>query len=268
MALSTACSDPKEAAGKPIVMVSIVPERYFVEKVAGDLVDIRVMIPAGANHEMYEPTMDQVISFSKASLYVKLGHPNFTFETAWLDKLLSQKSDVKVADASAGCELLPEDPHIWLSVKCARSMASNVAAALSVVMPDKKSVFEANLSRFLKEADLLDRELKKLFEGLEGRSFYVFHPAWTYFAEDFGLEQVALEHGHKEPDTHRVQETISRAKEDGAKVIFIQPGMSRGSAELVAREIGGRVISIDPLAADWMDGMRKSALAIKEALAR
>jgi zinc transport system substrate-binding protein len=262
----TSCLGEKRAPQKPIIVVSIVPESYFVKKVAGDLVDVKVMIPSGANHEMYEPTMNQIIYLSKASLYIKVGHPNFTFERAWLEKLLSQQPNIKVVNGSAGCELLSEDPHVWLSLKCARSMARNIARALVEKIPSKKDVFESNLDKFQNEIDLLDLELKKMFSKITRRRFYVFHPAWAYFAEDLGLEQIALEHGHKEPDTHRVQDTISKARADGARVVFAQPEMSKKSAELAAGEIGGRVVTIDPLAEDWMEGMKKSAHAIREAL--
>ena len=258
---------PKEDA-KPLVVVSIVPQAYFVKRMAGELVRVETMIPPGASPATYEPSINQMASLSEAKLYIKVGHENFPFEKAWLDKLLTQTSGAEVLSSAEGITSVDGDPHIWASFKQAGKIVSNIATGLKKVIPNKALEIEANRMALQKEIDEADGLYQNAFKGLEGKKFYVFHSAWTYLANDYGLEQVVLEHGHKEPTPHHVQHVIEGAKASGAKTIFAQPQMSKESADMVAREIGGRVIVIDPLAEDWLEGMKQAAKSIREALAQ
>ncbi len=264
--LGVACGEGREKQDKPTVLASVVPQAYFVKRIAGDLVDVKVMIPPGASPTTYEPTMEQMLALSGASLYIKVGHPSFPFEKAWLDKLLRQGRRIKVVDCSKGLELLQGDPHIWLSPKLARTMAGSIAAAIKGLIPGKGDTIDANLKKLLVDIDELDRTFKEALSQVTTRRFYVFHPAWGYLASEYGLEQVAIEKGHKEPSPADLQSIVSSARSDGVRVVFAEPQLSTESAGLVAKELGGRVVIIDPLPADWLDGMRKTAAAFKEAL--
>ncbi|MCP4606149.1 MAG: zinc ABC transporter solute-binding protein [Proteobacteria bacterium] len=266
--LFVTCSDISGKGKKPIVVVSVLPQQYFAERIAGDLIDVVVMIPPGANPAAYEPTMEHMMSLAKASLYIKVGHPSFPFEKAWLDKLLSYGNDLEVVDSSSGIQLLKGDPHVWVSPTCARFMATNITAALKKQIPSKKALFDTNLKRFINDIDTLDSELKEVISRIKKKSFYVSHPAWGYLAEEYGLEQVAIEHEHKEPSPHGLQEIVLRAQKDNTKVIFAQPQISQVSAELMARELGGRVVVVDPLSKDWLQGMRQLTAALDEALSQ
>ncbi|MDJ0766096.1 MAG: zinc ABC transporter substrate-binding protein [Myxococcota bacterium] len=264
--LPMGCGKTREAPPKPVVAVSIVPQAYFVRRIAGDSVRVEVMIPPGANPATYEPTVDQMTALSKAALYVKVGHESFPFEQAWLDKLLAQAPSATVIDSTKGISLISGDPHVWVSPRQARKMAQTIAAGLKAIVPSKADAFDRNLNALQSDMDAMDAGFKALFSDLSLRRFYVFHAAWTYFAKDYGLEQVSLEHGHREPSSHAIQEVVVSAKEAGVKTIFAQPQMSAKSAELVAQEIGGRVVIIDPLAADWMVELRRAAKEIQKAL--
>lgn len=263
-----ACSEKPGQRERNLVAVSVLPQAYFVERIARDSVDIEVMIPKGGDPHTYEPTMKQMEAVSKASLYVKVGHPAFDFEKAWLDKLLSHRKGLEVIDGSAGIESRQGDPHVWVSPKCVRAMARNIAAALVRLMPDRRAEFSRNLGEFTSEIDLLDARIKKSLAGVKRRRFYVVHPAWGTFASEYGLEQVAIERGHVEPSVGEVMEIISLSKKDGAGAIFTTPQASDEPAKLFARETGGRVVTVDPLDRDWLKNMRTVSDAIFEELSR
>ena len=253
---------------RPVVVVSVLPQAYFVERLAGDLVDIEVMIPPGASPSAYEPTIGQLRAMSGASLYVKVGHPSFPFERAWLDRLLSERGDLTVVDCAGDLKEANDDPHIWLSLGCVRAIAPKIAAALSDLLPERRLDFERNLQDLLVEVDALDTEIHTLLDPYAGRQVLVFHPAWSYFTREYGLEQIAIESEHKEPSPHQLAELIDEARRAGFQVIFVQPQLSRRSAELVASELNAEVVVLDPLARDWLSNMRHVAETIEECLSR
>ncbi|MCP4675150.1 MAG: zinc ABC transporter solute-binding protein [Deltaproteobacteria bacterium] len=264
--LGVACGEKREKPAKPMVVVSVVPQAYFVKRIAGNLIDVKVMIPPGASPTTYEPTMEQMLALAKASLYIKVGHPSFPFEKAWLEKLLRQGRRLKVVDCSKGLELLDDDPHIWLSPKRARAIAGSIAAAVKSLIPRMSDSIDANYRQLLADIDALDGTFREALSKVKIRRFYVFHPAWGYLASEYGLEQVAIEKGHKEPSPGDLRKIVSSAQSDGVRVVFAEPQLSTESAGLIARELGGEVVIIDPLPGDWLDGMRKTAAALKEAL--
>jgi zinc transport system substrate-binding protein len=251
--------------GRPTVAVSVPPQAYFVERLANGWVDIEVMIPPGASPHTHDPGISQVRAVGDATLYVMVGHPNFPFEGTWLERLLAQSRDIKIVDCSKGLQQREGDPHVWLSPKTVRSFVPRIAAALAEILPAHREEIEEREQAFLGEIDRLDADIRSSLAGA-GKRFYVFHPAWGYFARDYGLEQVPIEIDNKEPDPHQVAELIQRAREDHAGVIFVQPQFSKRSAELIAEEVGARVVAIDPLARDWEANLRQAATALGEGL--
>jgi len=158
------------------------------------------------------------------------------------------------------------DPHIWLSPPLVKIQARTILAALQEADPAHRSVYEANFKEFTAQIDKLDADLKQTFEGKEGLQFMVFHPPWGYFAHAYGLKQVPIEIEGKDPKPAQLKKLIQHAREDGIKVVFVQPQFSTKSAELVAREIGGQVAFVDPLAEDWMANLRQVADKFEAAL--
>jgi zinc transport system substrate-binding protein len=263
-----ACSSSAPPPQRPVVVVSVLPQAYFVERLAGDLVDIEVMIPPGASPSSYEPSIGQLRAMSDASLYVKVGHPNFPFERAWLDDLLSERSDLTVVDCASDVREANEDPHIWLSPGCVRAIAPKISGALVDLMPARRPDLERNLQSLLADVDNLDAEIHALLDPHVGRQILVFHPAWSYFTREYGLEQVAIEREHKEPSSHELSDLIDDAHHRGFQVVFVQPQLSRRSADLVAMELGAEVVVLDPLARNWLSNMRHVAETIEECLSR
>ncbi len=312
------------AADKLPVFVSIVPQKYFVQQIGKDLVEVQAMVQPGASPATYEPEPQQMVDLATAEIYFAIGVP---FENAKLEKIAAANSNMRVIHTDQGIDKIAMeahhhhddheeehhdegehhgeaehghekgehhgeakhghekgehheedehdkdhhehtglDPHIWLSPPLVKIQARTILAALQEADPVHRSVYEANFKEFTAQIDKLDADLKKTFEGKEGLQFLVFHPPWGYFAHAYGLKQVPIEIEGKDPKPAQLKKLIQHAREKGIKVVFVQPQFSTKSAKLVAREIGGQVAFVDPLAEDWMANLREVADKFQAAL--
>lgn len=276
----------RSAPGDPMpAFVSVAPQSYFVKKIGGDRVAVSVMVPPGASPATYEPKPAQMRGLSKATLYFAVGAP---FERTWLDRIRSANPDMKVIRTQDGIEIrhmkgrhdhgnghshaeagdasgIP-DPHIWLSPPLVILQARNILTALIDADPDHRDAYEANCRAFVSELTELDAHIRRILAPLEKRRFMVFHPSWGYFADAYGLEQVPAEIEGKNPKPADLQRLIALARENGIRVIFVQPQFSDRSARIIADAVGGRVTEADPLAADWTDNLRKVTRRFAEAM--
>jgi zinc transport system substrate-binding protein len=267
------CGREVETSGKMVVAVSILPQAGFVEAIGGDKVEVLVMVPPGADPHTYEVTPDQMTRLSKAKMYAKLGSP-IEFELTWLDKLIGVNRSMLVVDCAQGITLIgsqdPDepgsDPHIWLSVKNAEIMVRNICDGLVQVDAENTAYYEENCALYLDKLDTLDKDFATDLSTVNNRKFIVFHPSFGYFARDYGLQQIGVEQEGKEPDADYIVRLIETAKEYGIHVVFASPERSFKSAETIAREIGGRVVIVDPLAKDYIDSMRSIESAMKQAM--
>ena len=268
---------------KLVVAVTIVPQAGLVEAIGGDKVKVLVMVPPGASPHTYEVTHEQMTTLSRAKMYVKVGS-GVEFELAWMDKLIAVNVSMRVVDCSEGIRVLEMDedhhdhdhehdhgrtgldPHIWLSVRNAMIMAQNICAGLVQVDPANRPYYEENRTDYLEQLAKLDSEITESLSEVENRRFIVFHPAWGYFARDYDLIQIAVEQDGKEPDIDYRIRLIEEAREHDIRVVFLSPQYPTKSADVIAREIGGRVVIIDPLAKDFIGNMRAVASAMKEAM--
>ncbi len=266
-----------------VVAVTILPQAGFVEAIGGDRVEVLVMVPPGASPHIYEVTPDQMIKLSRAKMYVKVGLP-VEFELAWMDKLIAANESMHVVNCSEGIQVLEMDenhhdhdheqdhghtgldPHIWLSVRNAAIMVQNICAGLVRVDPANQDYYEENRDDYLEQLEKLNSEIEESLSDVENRRFIVFHPAWGYFARDYDLIQIAVEQDGKEPDIDYRIRLIEEAREHHIRVVFLSPQYPTRSADVIAREIGGRVVIIDPLAKDFIGNMRVVASAMKEAM--
>lgn len=255
------------AAGDLNVTVSILPQRYFVERVGGDHAAVNVMVLPGESPATYEPSPDQLRALSDADIYFSIGVP---FENAWLDRIRSANDEMVVVDTTQGIDRIEgggnPDPHIWLSPSLVRIQAATIAEALTAADPAHAETYETNLEAFLDDIDELDAEIRQTLTGVDERRFMVFHPSWRYFARDYGLEMIAIEVGGQEPSAAELGRLITRAKEEGIDVIFAQPEFSTEAAETIAAEIGGEVLLISPLAEEWLDNLRRVGRTFAEHL--
>ena len=245
------------SADEPIqVVTSVPPQAYFVERIGKDDVSVQVLIPPAANPTTYEPSAKQLVSIKRAQLFVKVGHEHFPFERVWGKHLLAGNDQMRVLDSSAGVELFEHDPHVWLSPSAMRQMVRRVAGVLSEIRPESAAMFDANLKLLLTDIDTVDNELRTLFGRYTNKEFLVFHPAWGYLARDYGLTQLSVEHGGKEPSLAELARIVKEAKSSGISTVFIEPQFSQQSAKVVADELGAKIQTIDPLAKDWVSNLR------------
>jgi len=259
---------PSAASGRLEIMVSVPPQAFFVEKIGGERVNVRIMIPGHVDHDTYEPTPRQMITLSRTDIYFKLGPPHFPFETRYIDPAAGRLKKLRIVNMSEGISLIGEDPHFWMSPLSVRQAAANVSRALSAADPEARLIYEKNLSRFLQEIDDLDRRIREMMAGMEGRTFLIFHPALGYFAARYGLNQVSIETEGKPPSAAHLRDVIRLAREKRIRTILVQRGFDRKSATAVAREIGAKLVEIDDLDRDWIKGMARTAESVRKALGR
>ena len=273
LGLALVCmAGPLSAAGERplLVFVSVVPQQTFVERIGGSAVRVQPMVRPGQSPHTYEPTPRQVAELAAADLYVRVGVP---FEDAWLPRISASSPGLKVVDVRQGIELLTEDPehgdhdhggdgrdsHIWTSPPLVKRMGAQIRDALSALRPDQAAMFGANYDRFAADLDALDSEIRARLAPLKDRHFLVFHPAWGYFADTYGLTQIPIEYRGKEPGARALAAAIDQARAAGIRVVLVQPQFSPRTAEQVAAAIGGRVEAVDPLSADYFATLRRLA---------
>ncbi|MBN2250771.1 MAG: zinc ABC transporter substrate-binding protein [Candidatus Altiarchaeota archaeon] len=268
--LAAGCVTEKGGTGGRLgVIVSIVPQKEFVEAVGGDRVSVTVMVPPGASPHTYEPTPAQMMAVSDAAMYAKVGS-GVEFETVWMEKIAGQNPGMMILDCSTGVELLAggyeehdgSDPHIWLAPKNAKIMVGNIYEGLIELDPANQAYYFRNMQEYLKELDALDAELSRAFADMPNRKILVYHSSWAYLASDYGFAQIAIEEGGREPTPAGIIRLVEQAKKEDVKVVFASPQYSSKSAEVIAQEIGGRVVLIDPLAGDYINNLRSVAKAL------
>ena len=274
-------SSPEQQTGQKqlIIVVSILPQADFVEHIGGDKVEVIVMIPPGANPATYEPTASQLKAVSSAGMYAKVGS-GLVFEEVWLDKIISTNPDMLVVDTSKGVTLMEmnqhhnkeehsrsgTDPHIWLSPANVKIMVQNICDSLILIDPVNETYYKQNKEEYIRDLEVLDSDISQSLSGYTNHTFMVFHPSWGYFARDYDLTMIAVEIEGKEPSVSDMIHLVKTAKENDIKVIFVQPQFSTKSAEVIAKEIGGRVVPVDPLAKDYLTNLREVANSIAQSL--
>lgn len=262
--------------------VSIPPQKSFVKSIGGDKVQVETLVPPGADPHTYEPKPAQMRALARSDLYFAVG---IEIEKVWLPKLVALNPKLIVVPTHQGIQRITApfghgheergnkgkagagpDPHIWLSPPLVKLQADHILSALIRRDPAHEAAYRANHKEFLSEVEALDQELKGMFSGREGGAFLVLHPSWGYFAQAYGLRQISIEVEGKEPGASQMKEIIKEARRRGIRVVLAQPQFSKKKAEVIAREIGGRVVSADPLAEEWAANLRRAARAIQEAL--
>lgn len=255
---------------KPTVSVTIEPFRYFVEQIAGNDVNVNVMVPVGSNPETYEPTAQQMVDLSKSALYLKVGE--IGFEKTWMGKLQQNAPKMKVIDTSAGINLEKTkggniDPHTWMSIKSAEIITANIAGALMDMFPAKAEQYKKNYRNYRAHLRKLQEKMDKMdFSVKEGRqtSFVIYHPILTYFAKENHLEQFALEEEGREPSINQLQQIIDIAKAEDINVLFIQKEFANRNIQTFIQATGVHPIEINPLSYYW----EKEMLHIMECMTK
>lgn len=257
------------------VFVSIAPQKFLVERLAGDSVEVRVLLPSGASPATYEPTPKQMAALGTASLFFQIGAP---FEAPLLEKISRVMPDLQRVDCRSGVELEPMDdhahahgeslfdPHIWLDPLRMKIIASTTADALERLLPEAGPEVQRNLRQLLDAIDQSHERIRSILEPHAGGSILVFHPAFGYFTRRYGLNQIAVEDEGKAPSARRLAEVVRTFDDGFVTTIFVQPQFSATAAQRIADALGCEVVTLDPLAEAYLANLEIMADRIAAAL--
>ncbi|MCL1940496.1 MAG: zinc ABC transporter substrate-binding protein [Synergistaceae bacterium] len=257
------------------VFTTVAPLSWFISSVAGDMASVSVLVPAGAEAHVYEPKPEQMAALSSAGIYFAIG--NFSpFEASRLPKFAEQNPSLMIVRLDEGLDEEHNghdehghdghDPHIWTSVSSAPQILKNILDAFTEADPQNAELYNKNYLRALDEIKELDSFIRNKFHGCGGKSFIVYHPAWGRFAEDLGVQQMAVEHEGKEPKINMLATLMNTARAKGIKTVFAAPSDPQRNVGIFADEIGADVVIIDPLAPDWLQNIYAAAEKIYKAL--
>jgi len=270
------------AAGASLlrVIACIGPQAFLAKRVGGERVSVTTLVAPGQSPHDYEPSPKQIADLESSDVYLRAGMP---FEATLLEKARAARPDLPVVDTLEGLPLrrMEEhddedragegtaasfDPHVWLDPKLAARQAEMIAFAFGERDPANAGEYGANASALARELESLDAELARALAPLRGSELLVYHPAYGYFADAFGLTQVAIEAAGKEPSPKQLVELIDEAKARGVRVIFVQRQFPSTAAKAVAEAIGGTVVPLDDLAEDYIANLREMARAVSKGL--
>lgn len=260
------CTNKKQISNN--ITVSILPQKYLVEKICGDGFNVNVLIPPGSNPATCEMTSGQVTDLLNSSIYFSIGY--LPYETTHIRNLLDKHRNLKHINLSDNIELIRGmikhgdhfheggvDPHIWTSFSNVKIMCKDILNGLINTFPKRKIVFIDNYNKFIKEIDKLNEIAAKKLESLTNKNFIIYHPALTYFARDYNLNQIPVEYEGKNPSPSHIKDIINTALETNTKLILVQKQFDTKKAKFIAKEIDGDVIEINPLGENWQKEMKR-----------
>lgn len=283
LTLAGACQKKAHTDQKYRIAVSVMPQNYFIQRLRPETA-VMIMIPSDYSHESYEPLPDQMRTLSQLELYIGLGAT--MFETHWVPKFQELNPKMKYHNQSVNVNPLVGhhhdeidnletshqmsgksiDPHYWLSPKRVKRFLPELAKELIGMFPEDSMAVETRLKELLHEIDSIDYTIETKFSAKTKRVFLVFHPAWTYLAEDYGLEQIAIENEGKEPSPTHLAEIIESAKQNKIRAIFAQKQFDQQIAHSLAEELHIQIIALDPLAENWLETIRIMTDKIAESM--
>lgn len=255
------------------VVTTIAPLAEFIEQIGGERVSVTVMVPVSANEHTYEPTPNQLKELSQAKLYMAAGS-GIEFELVWLERFRRLNPSMRIESISKDVVLLSggahdygevrHDPHVWLSVENAKTMAQQIADTFLQIDAPNQEFYKNNLNDYLTELENLHQEIKERMSKRQTKDFISSHSAWRYFAHEYGLNEIAIESEGKEPGASQILDIIKAAKKKQIKVVFVAPQFSKRHAEMIAKEIGGHLIEADPLRKDYIENLRQFSKNLAE----
>lgn len=261
--LAVACASKTESTQKTI-FVTITPMQAIVEEITMGDFNVEVIVPKGASPETFEPTLKQVAAISNAEFIFSSGLINFE-----QNLINSINGDGEVVNLSKGVELIAGscshgnhehkhgvDPHIWTSPRTLRTMVLNAHDAIIAHYPDSTK-YTAATERLLARLDELDNYCASRIANSGVDAIMIYHPAYTYYARDYGIQQIAIEHDGKEPSLRQTTELINRAHQYNIRYILRQPQYSEDKVRAIAKDAGAEIIVTDPLAEDIMGEIKR-----------
>jgi zinc transport system substrate-binding protein len=257
--LTLSCSSDDSSSANNTIYVTITPLKSIVEEVTCGDFDVKVLVADGASPETFEPTARQMAELNDAHMIFKVGLIDFERQ---LTNNIENKN--KVVNLGAGITPIAGscshhhhhhhhahgvDPHIWTSPRALKVMVGNVRDAVMRIYPDSTKYDEASI-RLMARIDSLDNYCAERIAVADVDAMMIYHPAYTYYAQDYGIEQIAIEHDGKEPSLRQTTALIDKAKEHGVRVILRQPQYSEDKVRAIAKDCGAEIITTDPLSED------------------
>lgn len=273
------CTPPKGDRPKTL-SVTIEPQKYFLETIAGNHYKVECLVAGGANPESADFTPSQLMNLERSEAYFKIGY--LGIENTLIEKVTKTNNKIKIVDCSDGIELVGEpcghehhndgehhhhghaggDPHIWSSVTSAKIMAKNMYKAVLELDAANEADYTTNYNKLVAEINNTDSIIKSYLEKAPSKAFIIYHPALSYFAKEYGLTQYSIEHEGKNPSPSQLKELIDKAKDEGVKIVFIQQEFDKKNAETIAKAIDGKTVPLNLLSYYWSEEMIKVAKAL------
>jgi len=274
------CKQSSKADEVKRLAVTIEPQKYFLETLVGDHFKVECIVSPGMNPESADFTPSQMISLDKSKAYFKIGY--LGIENSLISKVASSNPALKIVECSQGIEPIGEDghhhecddhahshghiggdPHTWSSVTSAKIIVKNMYNGLLDIDKANEADYTANYNKLLSEINKTDSIIKSYLDKAPSKAFIIYHPALSYFAEEYGLTQYSIEYEGKNPSPAQLKDLIDKARAENVKVVFIQKEFDTKNAETVAEAIGGKTVPINLLSYNWSEEM----IAIAKALA-
>ena len=270
----TGCGRTNSEQAKCDFYVTIAPLKYIVEQITGEDFSIEILVPAGASPETFEPTPKQYIALNEAQMIFSTGL--IEFETALLEHLADK---THIVDLSRNISLIAGscshhhhatdehqhgvDPHIWTSPRELKTMARNAYDAIMAHYPDSVKYTES-YNCLARQIEQLDEECRQRCNSSSARAFIIYHPALTYFARAYGIEQIAVEDDGKEPSAKHIANIIEQAEAKKIKSLLYQREYPRSVVEVLAEDTGLQPQEINPLDENPIEFIRQTTRLITE----
>lgn len=242
-------------SAKITVAVSIAAEEYLVKHIGGDFVEVFTLSPKNSSSHQYEPKIADMKLISRADLYFACG---VEFEMAWLKRFASNAPKMRIVHLDRKIKREGKrrfDTHIWFSTENMRLMAEETVRALMISDPANSTAYLQNGSKTIDEIDRVKKYIGEKLSGHRGRVFLTDHPAFGFFADEFGLKQLSIEIDHHEPKPREIQTITEIAKKENIKTIFTEKNRAHKIADNIADSIGAKVVELELVSSDWANQM-------------
>ena len=255
------------------IHVSIPPQKFLVERIGGNKVDVTVLLKQGMSPETYEPTPKQMVKLNASSLYFRIGVP---FEDLWIDQIAALNPELRIIPCCASLVLKDHkkhrdimdkfiyDTHLWTSPRNAGIIGGIIKETLVNYDTANAGYYEENYKQLLEDLKDADSIIRKNLEGIRHKILIVSHPSWSHFADAYGLQQIPIERHGSELRARELARLVKLVNEYQIKTIYVQPQYITTAAKALAHETGARIIEIDPLAEDFINNLVKVSLLIRE----
>lgn len=270
--MSGSCVNNAGTDTKPVITVSIEPQRWLLEQIVGDNMEIRTLLASGGNPESYEPAFSHLASLEESACYMQVG--GLGFESAIVDKVRANNPNLPIVTVSDSIEYIVSldhghdhgiDPHVWSSARNARIMAENMLREVVKLDPKHEGQYTQRFIRLTQRIDSVDSVCVSLLTPMNGASFMVWHPSLSYFARDYGLQQVTVGAEGKEHSVTDTKHILEHIEDENVVVFFVQKDFDTSRAEVMAKDAGNvKVVTINPLNYEWDTELINTARAIAQ----